>query len=114
MRSVPNAPLPSPCSEHAAVLQELIRREPLFHRPEFGTTRNDSEQMTSAAFREVSASGRRFSREFVLDTLEERYKHPTHDVWEVGASTAWKSLPKISSSATLDRKRAAHPALHNL
>lgn len=31
--------------EHTAVLHELMQREPLFHRPEFGTTRNDFEKM---------------------------------------------------------------------
>ena len=29
--------------EHKAVLHELMQREPLFHRPEFGTKRNDFE-----------------------------------------------------------------------
>ena len=40
--------------------------------------------MTAPVFWEVSASGRRFSRKFVLDTLEKRYQHPTKDVWEIG------------------------------
>ena len=40
--------------------------------------------MTAPEYREVSASGRRFSRAFVLDTLEPRFEHPTADVWEVG------------------------------
>jgi hypothetical protein len=70
--------------EHMAVLSELIQREPIFHRPEFGTSRKDFEQMTAPDFWEVSASGRRFSRQFVLDTLEERYQHPTETVWEMG------------------------------
>ena len=70
--------------EHMAVLRELIQREPIFHRPEFGTSRNDFEQMTAPGFWEVSASGRRFSRQFVLDILEERYQYPTETVWEIG------------------------------
>jgi hypothetical protein len=69
--------------EHEAVLQELMRREPLFHRSEFGTTRKDFEKMTASSFWEVSASGRRFCRQFVLDTLAERYEHPTETVWEI-------------------------------
>jgi hypothetical protein len=64
------------------VLNELKQREPIFHRPEFGTTRLDFEEMTEADFWEVGASGRRYSREYVLNTLEERYKNPTEDVWE--------------------------------
>lgn len=70
--------------EHLAVLHELIEREPLFHRPEFGTRREDFEKMAAQTFWEVGASGRRFSRQFVLDTLEKRYKEPIEGVWEVG------------------------------
>lgn len=70
--------------EHMVVRDELMQREPLFHRPEFGTTRAEFEKMTAPTFWEVGASGRRFSRQFVLDTLEERYHSPTDDVWEVG------------------------------
>ena len=70
--------------EHMAVRDELMQREPLFHRQEFGTTRADFEKMTAPDFWETSASGRRFSRQFVLNTLEERYQNPTEDVWEVG------------------------------
>lgn len=55
-----------------AVRDELAAREPLFHRPEFGVTRADFEAMTASDFSEVGASGRRYSREFVLDTLEKR------------------------------------------
>jgi hypothetical protein len=70
--------------EHMAVLRELMKREPLFHKPEFGTTRRDFAAMTAAEFWEVSASGRRFSREFVLDVLEKRYENATEAVWEMG------------------------------
>ena len=65
-----------------SILDELRQREPIFHRPEFGTTRRDFEVMTEADYWEVGASGRRYSRQYVLDVLEERFKHPTDDVWE--------------------------------
>lgn len=64
------------------VLDELVRREPIFHRPEFGTTRADFEKMTVADFWEVGASGRRYSRDTVLDVLDERHASPHDDVWE--------------------------------
>ena len=64
------------------ILEELQRREPIFHRPEFGTTRRDFEAMTEPDFWEVGASGRRYSREYVLDVLEERYRQPLEDNWE--------------------------------
>jgi len=49
-----------------------MAREPIFHRPEHGTTRADFEAMTDPDFWEVGASGRRYSRELVLDELERR------------------------------------------
>jgi hypothetical protein len=66
------------------VLEELRSREPIFHRPELGKTRADFESMTEADFWEIGASGRRYSREYVLDVLEDRYKsgNPTEDGWE--------------------------------
>jgi hypothetical protein len=64
------------------VLDELKQREPIFHRPEFGTTRQHFEAMTEADFWEVGASGQRYSRAYVLDVLDERFKHPHEDVWE--------------------------------
>lgn len=64
------------------VLNELIQREPIFHRPEHGTTRADFERMTDVTFWEVGASGRRYSRQYVLDELEKRHAHPVDDLWE--------------------------------
>ncbi len=58
----------------ASVLEELMRREPVFHRAEFGLTRADFERMTVADFWEVGASGRCYSRAYVLDELEQRYQ----------------------------------------
>lgn len=64
------------------ILSELSSREPIFHRPEFGTTRAEFEAMTAGSFWETGASGRRYSRQFVLDSLEERFSAPHTDVWE--------------------------------
>jgi hypothetical protein len=64
------------------VLNELISREPIFHRPEWGTTRAHFENMTTGDFWEVGASGRRYSREDVLAELERRQQVQTVDVWE--------------------------------
>jgi hypothetical protein len=69
-------------AELADVLSELAAREPIFHRPEFGTSRADFEKMTEPEFWEVGASGRRYSREVVLDELEKRHAMPHADVWE--------------------------------
>jgi len=68
--------------ELLGVLAELSRREPIFHRPEFGTTRADFERMMVEDYWETGASGRRYSRQFVLDELEKRFAAPHADVWE--------------------------------
>lgn len=69
------------------ILEDLRGREPIFHRPELGTTRADFETMTEADFWEVGASGRRYSRDHVLDVLEDRHQVASHlaleDTWEV-------------------------------
>lgn len=64
------------------ILRELISREPIFHRSEFGTTGADFENMTVPDFWEVGASGRRYSRDYVLAELERRNATPHKDVWE--------------------------------
>ena len=64
------------------ILDELIRREPIFHRPEFGTTRTELEKLAREDFWETGASGRRYCRDFVLDNVAERYASPHEDVWE--------------------------------
>lgn len=64
------------------VLNELKKREPIFHRPEFGATRKDFEKMTENTFWEVGASGKRYSRKYVLDILEKRSSEPVEDEFE--------------------------------
>jgi predicted RNase H-like HicB family nuclease len=68
--------------ELEGVLAELSLREPIFHRPEFGTRRADFERMTAEDYWETGASGRRYSRQAVLDGLEERFSVPHEDIWE--------------------------------
>lgn len=63
--------------------EALQAREPIFHRPELGTSRAHFERMTDEHFREVGASGRVYARDFVLDNLELRYSSPHADIWEV-------------------------------
>jgi len=79
----------------AAVMTELIRREPIFHRPEFGTTRADFEKMMAEDFWEVGASGRIYSRAFVLVELEKRFSQPHEDVWETSGFLCQKLGPDV-------------------
>ena len=72
------------------VLEALRRREPIFHRPEFGSTRADFERMAAADFErmaaadfwEIGASGRRYSRAHVLYVLEHRAPDPAEHAWK--------------------------------
>jgi hypothetical protein len=73
-----------------SVEEQLQAREPIFHRPELGTTRADFERMTDLDFWEVGASGQRYSRAFVLDELEKRHAAPHADVWETSDFTCTK------------------------
>jgi len=75
------APLRKTAADLLGIQDELIRHEPLFHRPEHGTTRAAFEAMTAEEFWETGASGRRYSREFVIDTVLQRYSGPYEDVW---------------------------------
>jgi hypothetical protein len=81
--------------ELLGVLDELSRREPIFHRPELGTAREDFENTTLTDFWEVGASGRRYSREYVLAELEKRYRHPVADEWETSDFHCRELAPDI-------------------
>ena len=48
------------------VLEELRSREPIFHTERFGLSLEDFERSTAPDFWEVGASGRRYSRAFIL------------------------------------------------
>ena len=55
--------------ELLSILDEIRRREPIFHSPEFGTSAADYERVVAEDYWEVGASGRRYSREFILNSL---------------------------------------------
>ena len=79
----------------AGILEELSCREPIFHRPELGTSRADFERMTCEDFWEVGASGRRYSREFVLAELERRNSGSQRDVWETSGFHCRRLAPEL-------------------
>ena len=62
-------------------VEDLRRREPIFHRPAFGKNGFDWEQMMAPDYWEVGASGRRYSRQFILDHLA---KQPPVDAEAAG------------------------------
>jgi hypothetical protein len=64
------------------VLNELKTREPIFHTSAFGASRADHEKITDDDYWEVGASGRRYSRQDVLDELENRGKIQIDHTWQ--------------------------------
>ncbi len=63
------------------VLAELSAREPIFHRREFGTSREALEAMTEETFWEIGASGRIYRRDVVIANLLERYRELEPHDW---------------------------------
>lgn len=79
------------------LLEQLRHREPIFHTEAFGRSRAEWERMTAPGYWEVGASGRRYSRQFILDWLE---KHPPVDA----ASAGWQvcdNAPKVARTGHL-------------
>jgi hypothetical protein len=68
--------------ELAPVLKELMRLEPLFHAAADDATPQRFEELVASEFWEVGASGRRYSREFVLSVLSSRPRDPAEDDWK--------------------------------
>lgn len=96
------------------IRDELAAREPIFHRPELGVSRAELEAQTAPDFWEVGASGKQYTRDFVLDTVERRYTDPDWNdlTWEtrdfhcreVGAETYLLTYTLLESGRLLTRR----------
>jgi hypothetical protein len=67
----------------ARVHDELLAREPIFHKPEFGTRAEDYLDMTADDYWEVGASGRVYERAGVVGALVARGRVPGDENWIV-------------------------------
>ena len=65
--------------DRETALRELRDREPIFHRPEHGTSRAAFEAVTAPDYWEVGASGTVYDRERLLDELDRRFADPAYD-----------------------------------
>jgi hypothetical protein len=74
---------PAPHALPTDTLHALRQLEPLIYAANSGHTRDHFEALLAPGFWEVGASGKRYSREFVLDTLEHRCAHPVDETWDV-------------------------------
>ncbi|MGC2639656.1 MAG: DUF4440 domain-containing protein [Acidobacteriaceae bacterium] len=71
----------SSLEELTRVLEELRRLEPIFHTAAFGTKAADFDARMAPDYFEIGASGRRYSRAFIRETLE---TYPPVDAAEAG------------------------------
>ena len=76
------------------VLAELIAREPIFHHRELVHDRESFERETAPDFWEVGASGRRYSREFVWETLAERFQSAETATFELSDAQVREIAPQ--------------------
>ena len=68
-------------SDLRGVLDELRELEPLFHRYGPDATAADVDATMAPEFWEIGASGQRYGRAFVRDTVVERLRNPGDDPW---------------------------------
>lgn len=99
-----------------SVLNELLEREPIFHRPELGTTREKFAAQMHDSFYEIGASGRKYSREQILDTLEARYASPApfSEHWVIRDAECHELAPDtylLTYELTLNQRSARRATL---
>lgn len=63
------------------ILAALKPLEPLIYAANDGANRAYFEELLAPTFWEVAASGRRYSREFVINELEKRQQNPFTQAW---------------------------------
>lgn len=68
------------------VHEQLLAAEPLFHRLPAGSGRREIEALVAPEFVEIGASGREYTRDFVIDTVAQRYadgEDPDDEAWQL-------------------------------
>ena len=73
----------------------IAMREPIFHHPEFGTSRADFESMIAQDFWEIGASGRKYSKSEILDILETRYSVPVIESYSITGFACQELAPNL-------------------
>jgi hypothetical protein len=79
-----------------AILDELRQLEPIFHTPDFGLELADADRRMAPDYWEVGASGRRYSRDFILQSFADsppvnattaRWRASGHALRQLGPDT---------------------------
>jgi len=80
------------------ILHELLPLEPIFHTKDFGLTRPDFEKRMVQDYWEIGASGRRYSREFILELL---LKNPPVNATSAGWQTSDHAVRQLGPDVYL-------------
>jgi hypothetical protein len=91
------------------VLDELRSLEPIFHNKKFGTSVADFTRMTAPDFWEVGASGKRYSREFILEEFSQRPPVNGQEAGWVSSEFGVRSLGPDSFLLTYVLDQAGRP-----
>ena len=81
-----------------SIFDELRSREPIFHTDRFGRSLADFERGTTPDFWEVGASGRRYTRDFILEL---RRSEALIDADEAGWKSTGFGLRKLGADCYL-------------
>jgi hypothetical protein len=77
------------------VQEQLVKLESSLHSPEHGMTREALEHMTAEGFWETGASGRRYCREDVIETVLRRYSEPRQAHWQAEDVYCQRVAPEL-------------------
>lgn len=108
---------PAGTGPDADVVEELIGLEPLTHRLPSGSDRRAIEALLDEDFAEIGASGRRYSRDHVIDVVEGRYAEgvePDDGTWSMrnlAALRVAEDLCLLTYDLDVDERRSRRTTL---
>jgi len=111
---MPVAPFTHTQAALLPTLTELIPLEPIFHTQDFGVTPSDFERRMAPEYWEIGASGRRYSREFILDFLAKIPRRCLIRMEIVRSRASATRSRHLSLDLHLAARRPSHPPIHHL
>ncbi|MFD9680664.1 hypothetical protein ACFWAD_12365 [Rhodococcus sp. NPDC059969] len=90
------------------ILDELMEFEPLFHRTRVAMSRDEFDAVVDPEFREIGASGARYTRDYVQSVVEtRRLRGEVNDAAELGWRVDRPALNRIAPDLYLVTYRLA-------
>lgn len=96
------------------VKAELVAREPIFHKPELGTTREAYLAQTAEDYWEVGASGHIYDRDFVVEELVKRGKVTGDEHWVISDAVPPARARHVRADLSARPGGAPDPPAHTL